>query len=69
MRGRQSAGPADATYIGVAIEEVEVELVDISQLPQQMSRLGWMPADRLAVLPGPTGTPPGSVRRKVPRSP
>jgi len=52
-----------------AIEEVEVELVDISQLPQQMSRLGWMPTDRLPVLPGPPGPPIESIRRKVPRSP
>jgi serine/threonine-protein kinase len=49
-----------------AIEEVEVELVDISLLPQQMSRLGWMPTDRMPVLPSPAI---GSGRRKAPRNP
>ena len=37
-----------------AIEEVEVELVDISQCPTQMSRLGWMPPDLRANFRGQT---------------
>jgi len=45
-----------------AIEEVEVELVDISQCPTQMSRLGWMPPDRR----GFRGTTLRMPRRKVP---
>jgi serine/threonine protein kinase len=46
-----------------AIEEVEVELVDISQCPAQMSRLGWMP-DRRSFR-GPTLTMQ-QPRRKMP---
>jgi len=37
-----------------AIEEVEVELVDISQCPMQMSRLGWMPPDLRSSFRGQT---------------
>ena len=37
-----------------AIEEVEVELVDISQCPAQVSRLGWMPRDLRASFRGDT---------------
>jgi len=46
-----------------AIEEVEVELVDISQCTAQPSRLGWMPPDRRS-LRGPTLTM--QPRRKMP---
>jgi serine/threonine protein kinase len=46
-----------------AIEEVEVELVDISQCTAQLSRLGWMPPDRRAMR-GPTLTM--QPRRKMP---
>jgi hypothetical protein len=31
-----------------AIEEVEVELVDISRSSPQMPSLGWMPPDRMS---------------------
>jgi serine/threonine protein kinase len=37
-----------------AIEEVEVELVDISRSPPPMPSLGWMPAERMASLQGTT---------------
>jgi serine/threonine protein kinase len=36
------------------IEEVEVELVDISRSPPPMPSLGWMPAERMASLQGTT---------------
>ena len=54
---------------GAGIEEVEVELVDISRTAPAMPNLGWMPPDR---LPGMKGSAIGTVpirtmrRRKDP---
>jgi serine/threonine protein kinase len=45
-----------------AVEEVEVELVDISRCAPPMPSLGWMPPDPTAGLKG--SRPLGSVRRR-----
>jgi serine/threonine protein kinase len=44
-----------------AIEEVEVELVDISRVQPAMPALGWMPPEQIASL---KGSRPGIARRR-----